>query len=174
METERLLLRGWQDDDFGPFSKLNGDPDVMEFFPDVLSKSESDRLATRLRDALQRTGWGIWAVELKSSGEFIGAVGLQPVEEVFEFFPGVEVAWRLDKPHWGKGYATEAAGACLHHAKRTLNLRQIVSFTAAINVRSIAVMKKIGMSTDGYEFDHPAVCAGSPLRRHVLYRIDLR
>ena len=172
METNRLLLRNWKDDDLEHFAKLNADPDVMEFFPSILSKSDSDLLAQEIRKKIQIEGWGPWAVELKSSGEFIGVVGLQKTENTFQFAPCVEVAWRLAKPYWGKGYATEAAIASLNYASNVLKLTQVVSFTATINTRSQAVMRKIGMNTDGYEFYHPGVSSDSQLCRHILYKID--
>ena len=173
METERLLLRNWKDEDLEGFARLNADPDVMEFFPSVLTKEESNLLAQKIRSRIDAEGWGAWAVELKLSGEFIGVVGLQRTGSKLPFSPGVEIAWRLAKPYWGKGYATEAALASLYYASNVLKLTQVVSFTAVINKRSQAVMTKIGMYSDGFEFDHPDVPIDSPLSRHVLYKIDL-
>ena len=172
MKTDRLILRDWTDNDLEPFAELNADPDVMEFFPSVLSRSESDELARAIRNKIRIEGWGPWAVELRSSGEFIGVVGLQKTNMALPFSPSVEVAWRLAKAYWGNGYATEAATASLSYAANTLNINQVVSFTAKVNTRSQAVMKKIGMYSAGYEFDHPDVPIDSPLCRHVLYKID--
>ena len=172
METDRLILRNWKDEDLEPFADLNGDPDVMEFFPNVLSRAQSDQLAGTIRDKIELEGWGPWAVELKATGEFIGVVGLQRSESNLPFHPCVEVAWRLARKHWNKGYASEAAKASLNYASSVLNLTDVVSFTAKANVRSQTVMKKIGMCSDGYEFDHPGVPSDSPLCRHVLYKIS--
>ncbi|MCP4261239.1 MAG: GNAT family N-acetyltransferase [Ketobacter sp.] len=172
METERLILRNWKDEDLEPFADLNSDARVMEFFPSVLAREESDQLAEVIRNKIQMNGWGPWAVELKTTGEFIGVVGLQKSKSNLPFFPCVEVAWRLASAHWHKGYATEAAKASLNYASSVLNLTEVVSFTAKINVRSQAVMKKIGMCSDGYEFNHPDVPFDSPLCRHVLYKIS--
>ena len=172
MKTERLLLRSWKHEDFEFFARLNSDPEVMEYYPKLLSMEESDLLAQKFRTEVSSQGWGPWAVELKSLGQFIGVVGLQKTEFGLPFAPCVEVAWRLDKAHWGKGYATEAAIASLEYASRVLKLKQVVSFTSLINTRSQSVMKKIGMYTDGYEFDHPKVPEDSKLCRHVLYKID--
>lgn len=172
METDRLLLRVWKESDLEIFARLNADPEVMEFFPRVLSREESDALGRKLCSEVEIQGWGPWAVELKSSGEFIGVVGLQKTEFGLPFSPCVEVAWRLDKQYWGNGYATEAAIASLEYASKVLKLAQVVSFTALINTRSQAVMRKIGMYTDDYKFDHPGVPTGSQLCRHVLYKID--
>ncbi|RLP52343.1 MAG: N-acetyltransferase [Ketobacter sp.] len=173
METERLFLRNWIDDDLDKFANLNADPEVMEFFPNILTRQESDRLAQKIRQNIELNGWGPWAVELKSTGEFIGVVGLQESDKSLPFSPCVEVAWRLAKPYWGKGYASEAAKACLVYAKTVLKIREVVSFTAVKNVRSQAVMAKIGMHTEGYEFDHPDVPYSSQLCRHILYKIHL-
>lgn len=172
METDRLILRDWKDEDLAPFADLNGDPGVMEYFPSVLTREESDDLASAIRNKIKIEGWGPWAVELKATGEFIGVVGLQKSESNLPFYPCVEVAWRLSSKHWNKGYATEAAKASLNYASSVLNLKEVVSFTAKLNVRSQTVMKKIGMCSDGYEFDHPDVTIDSPLCRHVLYKIS--
>ena len=172
METERLLLREWKENDFEIFAALNADPEVMEFFPRTLTREESDSLGRKLCAEVKTHGWGPWAVELKSTGQFIGVVGLQKTESGLPFSPCVEVAWRLAKQYWGNGYASEAAIASLAYAAKVLKLAQVVSFTAVVNERSQAVMRKIGMYTDGYEFDHPKVPAGDQLCRHVLYKID--
>ena len=172
METDRLILRNWKDEDLAPFADLNGDPGVMEFFPSVLTRTESDELAAVIRKKMEMEGWGPWAVELKATGEFIGVVGLQKSESNLPFYPCVEVAWRIASKHWNKGYATEAAKASLNYASSVLNLTEVVSFTAKSNIRSQAVMKKIGMYSDGYEFDHPDVTYDSPLCRHVLYKMS--
>lgn len=172
METDRLILRDWTDDDLEPFAKLNADPEVMEYFPNVLSRSDSDKLALAIRNKIRIEGWGPWAVELKSSGEFIGVVGLQKTNVALPFSPSVEVAWRLAKAYWGNGYATEAATASLSYASDILNIKQVVSFTAKLNSRSQAVMRKIGMYSDGYEFNHPGIPINNQLCRHVLYKIE--
>lgn len=172
METNRLILREWTEDDLDIFANLNADPEVMEFYPKVLTREESDSLGRKLSSEVKTQGWGPWAVELKSTGQFIGVVGLQKTESGLPFSPCVEVAWRLGKKYWGNGYASEAAIASLEYASKVLKLAQVVSFTAVINRRSQAVMRKIGMSTDGYEFDHPKVAPGNQLCRHILYKID--
>lgn len=173
LETKRLILRDWKDSDLEPFAELNANPDVMAYFPSVLSKSESDHLALTIRNKIESEGWGPWAVELKTTQQFIGVVGLQRVDVNLPVAPGVEIAWRLAKSHWGRGYATEAAKASLEYATDVLKVDQVISFTATLNTRSQAVMKKIGMQTDGTEFDHPSIPSEHPLCRHVLYTINL-
>lgn len=169
IHTERLLLRPWRDQDLAPFRALGADPAVMEFFPAPLSAAESDVLASQLMAEFTPRGWGMWAIEAPGSAGFIGTVGLKIPVVPLPFSPCVEVAWRLGRAHWGKGFATEAARAALDFGFDHLGLPEIVSFTARSNVRSKAVMERLGMEADG-EFDHPALAEGHWLRRHVLYR----
>jgi RimJ/RimL family protein N-acetyltransferase len=107
-----------------------------------------------------------------SRSEFIGFVGLAVVSR-FEahFTPCVEIGWRLAREHWGRGYATEAARAALEFGFRDLALKEIVSFTVPANLRSRAVMERIGMTrSPDDDYEHPLLPEGHPLRRHVLYR----
>jgi RimJ/RimL family protein N-acetyltransferase len=173
IETERLVLRRWRHADKEPFAALNADPAVMEHFPAVLTRAESDALADRIDGGIADRGFGLWAVE--AGGTFIGFTGLSVPRFTAAFTPCVEVGWRLARHAWGYGYATEAATAALDHGFARLGLTEIVSFTAVPNLRSRAVMRRLGMSHDPAEdFDHPAVPEGSPLRRHGLYRIAAR
>jgi RimJ/RimL family protein N-acetyltransferase len=170
--TDRLLLRPWREADLEPFAAMNADPEVMEFFSKTLSREESDALATRFRAMFDEHGYGLWAVEVPGLAPFIGFVGLH--YEAFEahFTPCVEVGWRLARGHWGKGYATEAARASLRYGFEQLGLGEIVAFTVPDNVRSRAVMERIGMTRrEKDDFDHPLLPEGHRLRRHVLYRI---
>lgn len=172
LRTARLLLRPWRDDDLPAFAALNADPVVMEHFPAVLSRPVSDALALRLRDDLERRGFGFWAVELPGEAPFLGFVGLSEPSFEAHFTPCVEIGWRLARAHWGRGFATEAARAALDHAFGPLALDEVVSFTPAPNARSRAVMERLGMRRDPAEdFDHPNIAEGHPLRRCVLYRL---
>jgi RimJ/RimL family protein N-acetyltransferase len=172
LRTARLLLRGWRDSDLPPFAALNADPEVMEHFPSTLSRVQSDGFADRIATGLERRGWGLWAVEVTSSGAFIGFVGLNPVPFAAPFTPAVEIGWRLARPYWGSGFATEAGRAVLGHAFGPLGYEELVSFTSTTNLRSQRVMQKLGMRHDpGDDFDHPSLPEGHRLRRHVLYRI---
>ncbi|MBC7905177.1 MAG: GNAT family N-acetyltransferase [Rhodospirillaceae bacterium] len=164
-----MILRHWREADLVPFRALGVNPGVMEFFPATLSAAESDALAHQLMAAFAKSGWGMWAVELPGQAPFIGTVGLKVPAVPLPCSPCVEVAWRLDRDHWGKGLATEAAQAVLDYGFSQLGLAEIVSFTALPNVRSKAVMERLGMQPDG-EFDHPALPEGHWLRRHALYR----
>lgn len=150
---------------------MSADPVVMEFYPAPSTREESDAAFDRWRSQIADQGWSNWAVEITQSREFIGFVGLTVPRRVLPFSPCVEVGWRLARPHWGKGYASEAARAALAFGFDELTLDEIVSFTAIVNRRSRAVMDRIGMTNSGENFEHPAVPEGHPLRPHCLYRI---
>lgn len=170
-ETERLRLRQWKAADREPFAALNADPRVMEFFPSLFTRSESDAMADRCESLIQERGWGFWAVESKLVGEFIGFVGLHTPSALLPFSPCVEIGWRLAFEYWGKGLASEAASEVLRVAFQSLGLEEIVSFTALENRRSRAVMERLGMRGAG-TFEHPQVPENSPLRLHALYRLS--
>lgn len=173
IRTKRLVLRAWHEEDFKLFAQMNSDPRVMEYFPAILNPQESDDLAKRLSAKLQEQGWGLWAVSVPGISDFIGFIGLSEPSFNAHFTPAVEVGWRLAYDFWGKGYATEGALEALKYGFETLNLNQIVSFTATQNHRSIKVMKTIGLHHDPMDdFDHPKLAEGHILRRHVLYRLN--
>ena len=173
LTTGRLLLRGWRDEDRPPFARLNADPQVMEHFPAPLGRSESDAFVDRMIAAFDRDGFGLWAVERRSDGAFLGFTGLSAPTFEAHFTPCVEVGWRFAREAWGHGFATEAARAALGFGFDELGLDEIVSFTTPGNRRSTAVMERLGMTRDpADDFDHPRLAAGHPLRRHVLYRLS--
>ena len=173
IETPRLILRQWLDSDRAPFAALNADSQVMEFMPNRLTRDESDALVDRIQADFKQHGFGLFAAELRETGEFLGFVGLAVPRFAAHFTPSVEIGWRLASRHWGKGYATEGALAAARHAFDDLGLDALVSFTASRNIRSRRVMEKIGMTHDDRDdFDHPSLEARHPLRRHVLYRLS--
>jgi RimJ/RimL family protein N-acetyltransferase len=172
IQTARLRLRAWRDDDLPAFAAMGDDPKVMEFFPKRLDRVESNALAVRIRENFARRGFGQWAVEIPGIADFIGFVGLSVPGFSAHFTPCVEIGWRLTHAYWGHGYATEAARATLEFGFERIGLDEIVSFTTAANRRSQAVMERIGMTHNpADDFDHPVIPDGHPLRRHVLYRI---
>jgi ribosomal-protein-alanine N-acetyltransferase len=144
LETPRLLLRRWRPEDREPFAALNADPEVMEHFPAPLRRGESDALAARIEAGFERRGFGLWAVEVRESAEFIGFVGLDVPQFEAPFMPAIEVGWRLARPAWGHGYATEAARAALAFGFERLELDEVVAMTAVGNSRSRAVMERLG------------------------------
>ena len=169
-QSERLGFREWKDTDILPFSQMNQDPDVMEFFPRTLSLEESAERILNFKEYFERDGYGIYVVELLETKEFIGIIGfLRPTFKV-NFTPCIEIGWRLRKSMWNKGYATEAGKRCLEYGFTTLGFTEVFSFTAVLNTKSKRIMQKIGMSKFG-EFEHPLLQNGSPLKTHVVYKI---
>ena len=171
LETPRLRLRQWRESDREPFAALNADPVTMEFLPAPLAREASDAMLDGFRQQIAVRGWSNWAVEVAKSEEFIGFVGLSIPKRTFAFSPCVEVGWRLARQHWGRGYASEAAGGALRAGFEQIGLEDIVSFTALLNVRSRKVMERIGMRDARQDFEHPALPEGHPLRPHCLYRV---
>jgi RimJ/RimL family protein N-acetyltransferase len=172
LRTERLLLRPWREEDRDPFAALNADPEVMEHFPAPLDRAESDAFIDRMQARLGQRGFGFLALERLDRPGCLGFVGLSVPRFEAAFTPCVEVGWRLARSAWGHGYATEAAHAALDDGFGRVGLTEIVSFTAEINERSQAVMRRLGLTHDPAEdFDHPSLPPGHRLSRHVLYRI---
>lgn len=170
--TPRLRLRPWRDDDLPAFARLNADPHVMRFMAGTLTREASDALAQRIRARIEDTGHGLWAVEVPGVAPFIGFTGLSVPGFSAAFTPCVEIAWRLDAPYWGQGYATEAAHAAAAYGFDTLGLDSLVAFTTTTNAPSRRVMTRLGMQHDpADDFDHPLLASGHPLLRHVLYRL---
>ncbi|GAA4353913.1 GNAT family N-acetyltransferase [Angustibacter luteus] len=171
IRTDRLLLRHWRDADREPYAALNADPEVMRHFPNALDLAASDAMLDRLEAQLVAHGWGLWAVERLDTGDFIGFTGLNPTPDLLPS-PCVEVGWRLAHPHWGQGFAPEAARAALEVAFDGLGLDEVVSFTTTRNASSRRVMTKLGLThRPERDFDHPRT-PGWEGQRHVLYAID--
>ena len=172
LATPRLILRPWDEEDLDAFASLNADPEVMRYFVKPLDRAESDAMVARIRDHFDANGFGFWAVEAPGAARLVGMVGLARPRFEAHFTPCVEIGWRLARPYWGRGYATEAARECLRFAFEQLREEEVVAFTAVANARSRAVMGRLGMTRDpADDFDHPNVPDGHPIRRHVLYRI---
>ncbi len=177
LETTRLILRQWQDSDISTFIKMNQDPRVMEFFPELWSEERSRDCVTLFRKHFAKNGFGFFAVELKETHEFIGFVGIAKVRFEAHFTtqtsPAIEIGWRLVSKHFGKGYATEAAREVLRFAFAELHLKEVVSYAAVPNLPSQNVMKKIGMKRDlNGDFFHPRIARDNKFSHHVLYRIQ--
>lgn len=172
LTSARLLLRRWTDEDLPAFAHMGASPEVMKYFPALLSREESDAVATRIRARTEEFGFGFWALEIPGVTPFAGFVGLSVPGFEAHFTPCVEIGWRLAPAYWGKGYATEAASLALDFAFGERNLQEIVAFTAVQNSPSRRVMERLGMRHDSADdFDHPVLAQGHPLQRHVLYRI---
>ena len=169
--TDRLVMRRWRQTDREPFAELNGDPETLAFFPATLSRAESDALVDRTEAGFEERGYGLWALEVAGTGEFIGFTGLASMPADIPGGPdGTEIGWRLARNAWHHGYATEAARAALGVAFDGVGLREIWSYTSLRNAPSQAVMRRIGM-TESTRFPHPRVPDGHPLKPHVAYHL---
>ncbi|MFD5461555.1 GNAT family N-acetyltransferase [Kitasatospora sp. NPDC127059] len=170
LRTDRLLIRRWRDSDLAPWAAMNADPEVREHLGGPLTRERSDASVARYEAVIERRGYGWLAVEVRESGEFVGFAGLDDVEEQAPV-AGVEIGWRLARSAWGHGYATEAARALLGYGFGTLALPEVLALTTAGNLRSQAVMRRLGMTHDpADDFEDPDVPEG-PLRHTVVYRL---
>lgn len=174
VRSDRLILRNWRDPDRAAFHLLNADEDVMRFFPFRRSRAESDELFDRVRASIARKGYGFGAVELAATGACIGFIGIEDTDLVpFRPQGAVEIGWRLARPFWRRGFASEAAAAWLGLAFDRIGLDEVFSFAVEANRPSTSVMERIGMKrVPSGDFDHPRVPPSMPqLSRHILYRI---
>ena len=172
LETDLLILRLWKHEDRIPFAEMNGNKNVMKYFPATLSADESNAFVDRIITEFEETGFGLYAVEIKETGEFIGYVGFHRFAFDAPFSPGWEIGWRISDRYWHKGYATEAAKACLDYAREKHFCDRLYSFTAVQNIPSENVMKRIGMHCQG-TFMHPSLPDSHWLKPHNLYSIEL-
>jgi ribosomal-protein-alanine N-acetyltransferase len=171
--TDRLQLRRWQNRDRARYAEMNADPIVMRYEPAMLTRSRSDAQADEIDSLLsERGGLGMFASELRETNEVIGFTAVIAVDFDAHFAPATEIGWRLIPSAWRQGYATEAARALAKCSFEVLRLPEIVAFSVAGNARSRAVMRCLGMTHElADDFEHPEIAVGSPLRRHVLYRL---
>jgi RimJ/RimL family protein N-acetyltransferase len=173
LRTERLILRQWRDADLEPLAAMSADPEVMALLPGPIDRARAEAAVARWSEHIAEHGFGFWALEAPGLADFIGIAGLAPIRYQAHFTPAVEIGWRLARPHWGRGYATEAARAALEFGFGRLDLAEITANTTPMNHRSRAVMARLGMRRNVRDdFDHPLVPEGNRLRRHVLYRLS--
>ena len=170
LHTERLLLRRWQDSDREPFAELNADPETMRYFRSTLDRAASDAFIDVIEERIETQGFGLWALEVTKTGQFIGFTGLNPMPDDVPGAGGMEVGWRLARSSWHRGYATEAARAALDVAFGSIALPEIYSMTAVLNEPSQAVMRRLGL-TEYARWDNPRLEEGNPLRPSVTYRL---
>lgn len=171
IRTARLVMRRWRDADRAPYAAMNADPAVMRYFPATLDRRASDASVDLIEERFERQGFGLWALEVAQTAEFIGFTGLSPMPEDVPGAGGMEVGWRLAERAWHHGYATEAATAAIGVGFSEVGLDEIWSLTAVVNQPSQAVMQRLGMTLYAY-FDHPRIEAGHPVRPHVVYRLE--
>jgi RimJ/RimL family protein N-acetyltransferase len=175
IQTERLILRAWKEEDLPPFAAMNADPRVREFFPNVLTAAQSDDEARCFQRRYHQEGFCLFAAELRTESTFIGFVGMQTMNFQVPLLrqPIVEIGWRLAFPFWGRGLATEGARAVVEHAFDVVHLQQIAAIAVPSNFRSRKIIQKIGMRhIPKLGFDHPHVPEGHPLKPHVLYQLN--
>lgn len=170
IETPRILLRQWQEKDYDEFARMNADTDVMRYFPSLLTREQSDALTDKFAGLIAQNGWGFWVAVRKNDDRFLGLVGLNFADDL-PLAPCMEVGWRLDKPYWGHGYASESGAAALHFAFSQLDQKRVAAFTAVSNLPSQQVMRRLGMIDKKANFLHPRVPEDSGLQEHVYYEI---
>ena len=171
IETERLILRPYREEDRAPFAEVNAHPEVGRWLSGVLTREESDALVDRIGAHIAEYGFGFFAAERKADRRLVGAIGLMVMGQGIPGAGGIELGWRLHPDARGSGLAVEGAAACRDWAFETLGAEEVMAITAATNVRSQAVMTRIGMVRDpSRDFDHPRLAPDHPLLRHVFFR----
>lgn len=164
-----INLRSWRPSDLDSYAAMNADEEVMQYFPALMTREESEASMKRAQQHIDEHGWGVWAVEV--DGEFAGFTGLKTPRFEASFTPCIEIGWRFARKFWGQGIAFEAAQSALVFGFNGLGLLEIVSITAVSNARSRRLMERLGFVRDpDGDFDHPLIQNGHPLQRHVLYR----
>ncbi len=173
LNTERLTLRRWKESDLEPFTAMNMDAEVMQYFPSLITPEQTKKMIDKIEEGFTEKGFGLWAAEITETNEFIGFTGLSVPTFSAHFTPCIEIGWRIAPAYWGQGYAPEAAREILKDAFKRLKLPELVSFTAKANSNSIRVMRKLGMTRDPKEdFNHPLIEKNTRLAEHVLYRLS--
>ncbi|MGH6987487.1 MAG: GNAT family N-acetyltransferase [Caulobacteraceae bacterium] len=168
--TPRLRLRAWREADRPAWLAMMDDPEVSRWLGGPFVRAENEASFDRFKTALEGRGWDLWACERKGDGAVIGAVGVRPVFPDHPLAGSIEVGWRLRRPFWGAGYASEGAAAAISWAFDHLEVDEVVAFTSQANLRSQGVMERIGMVRDPRrDFLHPNLAEGNPLRAHVVY-----
>ncbi|CAM4258937.1 GNAT family N-acetyltransferase [Lacicoccus alkaliphilus] len=177
IKTKRLILRDWKESDIPKFIELNRDRDVRRYFPDVATPEESKAFILNAQRDIDARGFGLFAVENRHTKEFIGFTGIQVWEEdgplKLHFLPSIEIGWRFAKRYWNQGFATEAARGVVKFAERNTDIREIYAYTASINYPSINIMLKLGMKKV-HTFEHPSIIDGHSLKKHVVYKMDIK
>lgn len=171
LQSDRLGFRPWCDTDMELMVSINSDPDVMQYFPSVMSRQQTEDSVQRFQRHQQEHGYCYFAVDQLQTKSFIGFIGLMQQQYPFSPQQVVDIGWRLDKRFWRQGLASEGARCCLEFASERLGLSKVVAVAPKVNVASIAVMKKIGMEYSG-EFHFERLPPGSHLNPCVYYETD--
>ena len=172
IETERLTLRPYREEDREAFAEINAHPEVGAWLAGAMDRAESDALMDRITAHIAEHGFGFFAAERKSDRRLVGAIGLKVMEDTMPVPGAIELGWRLHPDAQGTGLATEGALAARDWAFKTLGAEEVVAITTVTNVRSQAVMHKLGMTSDpAKDFDHPRLAEDHPLRRHEFFSV---
>lgn len=170
--SDRLGFRNWKSTDIDALNELNNNSEVMQFFPELKTESENIEFIERMQSMFKKKGYCYFVVELIETREFIGFIGLAYQDYISDFTPATDIGWRLLPKFWNKGYATEGAERVIKFAKNDLNLTQIISVAPVINVNSIGIMKKIGL-THQYNFLHSELKDYKSIQQCSLYSVNL-
>jgi RimJ/RimL family protein N-acetyltransferase len=173
IETGRLTLRAWRNDDVPSYHAMGSDAAFMHYLGPAMSLADAEAAAARQNAYLETFGACFWAIEHRTSGAFIGYCGIKPGPAGTPIAGLPEIGWGIAPDHQRRGYAHEAAAACLDWSRTATDWPSVFAITVPDNTGSRGLVEKLGMTrlADG-DFDHPALAAGHPLRRHILYRID--
>lgn len=172
IKTTRLGLRDWKESDVDAMAAINQNEQVMRFFPSTQDYTTSKNFVERMQKHQADYGFCYFAVDLLETNEMIGFIGLCRQDYASDYTPHVDIGWRIAQKHWGNGYATEGAKACLEFAATELGLSEIFAVAPAINLPSERVMYKLGMKKVT-TFDHPKLEKYDRIKSCVLYRYDV-
>lgn len=168
--SARLGFRNWSSEDLASLLAINQDPEVMAFFPDLISREETESFINKMQAKCEEKEYCYFAVDELQGGSFIGFIGLSDQDFKASFTPCVDIGWRLARSAWGKGFATEGARRCLLYAFEELGMETVLSLCPTVNTRSWRVMENIGMQRLG-TFKHPGLKEYSKLETCYLYEI---
>jgi len=176
IETERLILRRFRDEDLDPYAAMMADPRVADWLGGVRTRAQCEANLRAWADEWDRLGFGLLAIIRRSDEACIGMAGLHGLDAIYDPTPvagATEIAWRLTFDAWGQGYAIEAARAVVVDGFERVGLGKIIAFTAASNLRSQAVMARSGFLREAHRyFDHPNLPPDHPLSRHVVSAVS--
>lgn len=146
LETERLILREFREDDLDAYAGMLGDPETMRFYPRPYTREEARTFIEKNRHRYVANGFGVWVIEERGTGAFLGDCGLAVA--VVEGIAEIEITWHVVRERWRRGIAAEAAGAARDHAFRPLGLRRLVALVRPENLPSAGVARRIGMDVE--------------------------
>jgi RimJ/RimL family protein N-acetyltransferase len=168
-KSERLGFRNWNLTDIEKMHEINSDEKVMEFFPNIPTREQTEEFIERMKKQYENKGFCYFAVDKLEDNKFIGFIGLSEQTYKADFTPCIDIGWRINSNEWNKGFATEGAKKCLDYALNELKLENVFSIAPKINIKSEHIMTKIGMKKQ-YEFEHSLLTNDERLKTCVLYK----